>query len=80
MSHHLRKIIYILIFVFLLQTSLAIVGTTGSEELKVTSSQDTAEECFESFSRAMFKLNHDLDWAIIKPIAKGYKTLPKSYL
>ena len=60
MSRHLRKIIYISIFAFLLQTSLAIAGTTGSEELKVTSSQDTAEEGFESFSRAMFKLNHDL--------------------
>ena len=76
MSHHLRKIIYISIITFLFQTSLVIAGTTGSEELKGTSSQDTAEECFESFSRAMFRFNHDLDWAIIKPIAKGYRTLP----
>ena len=75
-----RKIIYISIFAFLLQTGSINAGTTGSEELKGTSSQSTPGECFEGFSRAMFEFNHDLDWAIIKPIAKGYKTLPKSYL
>ena len=56
-----RKIIYISIFTFWLQTSLAIAGTTGSEELKDTSSQSATEECFEGFSRAMFNLNYDLD-------------------
>ena len=57
----IRKIIYISIFAFWLQTSLAIAGTTGSEELKGTSSQSATEECFEGFSRAMFELNYDLD-------------------
>ena len=72
----IRKIIYISIFAFLLQTSSVIAGSTGSEELKGTSSQDTVGECFEGFSRAMFEFNHDLDWAIFKPIAKGYRMLP----
>jgi len=71
-----RKIIYISIFTFWLQTSLAIAGTTGSEELKDTSSLCTTEECFEGFSRAMFKLNHGLDTAIFEPVAKGYRALP----
>jgi len=71
-----RKIIYISIFTFWLQTSLAIAGTTGSEELKDTSSQSATEECFEGFSRAMFNLNYDLDRIIFQPVAKGYRALP----
>jgi len=71
-----RKIIYISIFTFWLQTSLAIAGTTGSEELKDTSSQSTTGECFEGFSRAMFKLNYDLDRIIFQPVAKGYRAIP----
>jgi len=71
-----RKIIYISIFTVWLQTSLAIAGTTGSEELKDTSSQSTTGECFEGFSRAMFELNHDLDKILFKPIAMGYRVIP----
>jgi len=71
-----RKIIYISIFTFWLQTSLAIAGTTGSEELKDTSSQSATEECFEGFSRAMFEFNYDLDRIIFQPVAKGYRALP----
>ena len=51
-------------------------GATDSEELKGTDSQNTANECFEGFSRAMFKLNHGLDKAIFEPVAKGYRALP----
>ena len=72
----IRKLIYISIFMMLLQTSSAIAGTTGSEELKSSGSKTTANECFEGFSRAMFKLNHGLDKAIFEPVAKGYRTLP----
>jgi len=72
----IRKIIYISIFTFWLQTSLAIAGTTGSEELKDTSSQSATGECFERFSRAMFEFNYDLDRIIFQPVAKGYRALP----
>ena len=71
-----RKIIYISIFAFLLQMGSVNAGTTGSEELKDSSTQSSAKECFEGFSRAMFKLNHDLDKVIFKPVAKGYRALP----
>ena len=47
-----------------------------SENLKNSGSANTAEECFEGFSRAMFKLNHGLDKAIFEPVAKGYRALP----
>ena len=60
----LRKFIYISIFALLLQTNLVTAGTTGSEELKDASSQNTTGECVEGFSRAMFKFNHALDGAI----------------
>ena len=72
----IRKILYISTFILFLQIGSANAGMTGSEELKDTSSQNTAEECFEGFSRAMFKFNHALDGAIFKPVAKGYRALP----
>ena len=72
----IRRFIYISIFAFLLQTSAAIAGATGSEELKGSDSQDTVDECFEGFSRAMFSLNHGLDTAIFEPVSKGYRALP----
>ena len=72
----IKKIISISIFVLLLQVSTANAGTTGSEELKGNDSQNTANECFEGFSRAMFKFNHALDGAIFEPVAKGYRAFP----
>ena len=72
----IRKIIYISIFAFLLQVGSVNAGTTGSEELKDSSTQQSTKECFEGLSRAMFSLNHGLDKAIFKPVAKGYRILP----
>ena len=72
----IRKFIYISVFSLLLQTSSVIAGSTGSETLKKSVSQGTAEECFEGVSRVMFKFNHALDKAIFKPVAKGYRILP----
>jgi len=72
----IRRLIYITIFTLLLQTTSVIAGTTGSEELSKSGSQDTTNECFEGFSRAMFKFNHALDRAVFEPVAKGYRSLP----
>ena len=72
----IRKIIYISIFALLLQTNSVMAGSTGNEQLKDASSQQTVGECFEGFSRAMFKLNHGLDSVIFEPVAKGYRALP----
>ena len=74
----IKKIIYISVFALLLQTSFVNAGTEGSEEIKGNKSQNTANECFEGFSRAMFSLNHGLDKAVFKPVAKGYRALPPS--
>ena len=72
----IKRITYISIFALLLQINVVSAGTTGSEELKGSGSKDTASECFEGFSRAMFKLNHGLDTVIFEPVARGYRALP----
>ena len=72
----IKKTIYILCISFLLQMNLANAGSTGSEELK--GSKDSAEECFEGVSRAMFKFNNALDKVVFKPVAKGYRALPSA--
>ncbi len=71
-----RKIIYVSVFVFLLISAPVIAGSTGNEELKGSESQGSTEECFEGFSRAMFKFNHALDSTIYEPVAKGYRAIP----
>ena len=58
------------------QINTATAGTEGSEELKNNPSSNTANECFEGFSRAMFKFNHTLDGAIFEPVAKVIEALP----
>tara|TARA_B100001996_G_scaffold326394_1_gene272738 strand:+ start:231 stop:1028 length:798 start_codon:yes stop_codon:yes gene_type:complete len=72
----IRKLLFITIFALFLQSGLAMADTSGSEELKNNNSDVTADECFEGFSRAMFKFNHALDGAIFEPVAKGYRALP----
>ena len=72
----IRRIIYISVFALFLQTNVVSAGATGSEELKGSGSQDTANECFEGFSRTMFKLNRGLDTVIFEPVARGYRALP----
>ena len=71
-----RKIIYISIFTLLLQSNMVFAGSTGSEDLKESTSKDTAGECFEGVSRVMFKFNHALDKVIFEPVSKGYRSLP----
>ena len=42
----------------------------------INTNANTAEECFENTSRAIFKFNMAIDEAILEPIAKGYNKLP----
>jgi phospholipid-binding lipoprotein MlaA len=72
----IKNFILILVFALIMQVSPVNAGTTGSEELQNSDTTDSAKECFEGFSRAMFKLNHGLDKVIFKPVAKGYRALP----
>jgi len=72
----MRKTFYISFFAFLLQISPVIAGSEGNEELKGVSSENSAGECFEGFSRTMFSFNHALDNIVFEPVAKGYRVLP----
>ena len=74
----IRKLVYLSVFVILLQNSMVFAGTTGSEDMSKSNAQNqsTASECFEGFSRVMFKFNYALDGAIFEPVAKGYRALP----
>ncbi len=42
----------------------------------LTTNANSAEECFESTSRAVFKFNMAFDDIILEPVAKGYNKLP----
>ena len=72
----IRKIAFILIFALFTQVNIVHAGSTGSEVLTKKNNADTVGECFEGFSRAMFKLNHGLDKVVFEPVAKGYRALP----
>jgi len=75
MDQMIRKSVIVFVFLLLLGVGTANAGSTGSEDLS-SDGKNTADECFEGFSRAMFKFNHALDGAIFEPIAKGYRALP----
>ncbi len=76
MVQFIRKYICFVAFALFCQIGALNAGTTGSEDLKSSSSDGTAKECFEGVSRAMFKLNYGLDKVIFQPVAKGYRALP----
>ncbi len=59
---NLKKILRLLCFLLITST--------------VTPKVFATEECFESFSRSIFKFNMVVDDTIIEPIAKGYNKLP----
>ena len=59
----------------LLLSSAAIADTDGENSLSKRNS-GKVKDCFEGFNRATFSLNQNLDTAIFKPIAKGYRSLP----
>jgi len=63
-----------IIFLFFFFTVNVSAGSDG--ELEISKKNDSVKDCFEPLNRATFALNQGLDKAILKPIAKGYRTLP----
>ena len=55
--------------IILFSVSLMLLSTNARAE--------TEKECFEDFSRGIFKFNQGFDKAILKPIASGYNKLPE---
>ena len=66
----LLKIIFLVMFL----TSNAIAGSDG--DLQISNKSESTKDCFEPLNRATFALNQGLDKAILKPVAKGYRSLP----
>ncbi len=73
----------ILIFsIFLLSQMLTFnvfAGSDGKLEIKNGTKESTSEvkDCFETVNRGIFALNQGLDKIFFKPVAKGYRYLPK---
>ena len=64
------KIIFLLLFL----STNALAGSDG--ELELSKKNKPTKDCFEPLNRATFALNQGLDKVILKPVAKGYRTLP----
>ena len=54
-------------------------GSDGNIEIKSKSKEQSAEvkDCFETVNRGIFAFNQGLDKIFFKPVAKGYRFLPK---
>ena len=57
-------------------TKLKIICTAFALAIFSSSNANSAEECFEGTSRAIFKFNMALDDIVLEPLAKGYNKLP----
>ena len=57
----------------------AFAGTDGTTELNSDNKKGSIEvkDCFETLNRGIFAFNQSLDKIIFKPLAKGYRALPK---
>ena len=76
------KKFFALILVLIFYESLTLssfAGSDGEQEIKKAKSDQNSEvkDCFESVNRTIFAFNQGLDKIFFKPIAKGYRHLPK---
>ena len=62
----MKKIYSIIVLIF----SISLVSSAGAEDKPV-------KDCFEKVNRVTFAFNQGLDKAIFKPLAKGYRHLPR---
>ena len=69
-----KKLTITVIYILLLAFN-ANAGSDGELVLKKDQPQEI-KDCFEKLNRATFAFNQGLDKALIKPIAKGYRSLP----
>ena len=66
-----------LLKIFLLTILIITNSFAASDgEIEISKKEKKVKDCFETLNRATFALNQSLDKVILKPIAKGYRTLP----
>ena len=77
----MKKFLSVATIVFFGQflTINSFAGTDGTTELKSTNgnSEVQVKDCFETLNRGIFAFNQSLDKVVFKPLAKGYRALPK---
>ena len=61
-------------FILIMISSSALAGSDG--DLQLSNKNKPVKDCFEKLNRATFAFNQNLDKAIIKPLAEGYRKLP----
>ena len=77
----MKKILTLLIMLILSQTLMlkVLAGSDGDLEIKNKKTEKSigVKDCFETVNRGIFAFNQGLDKIFFKPIAKGYRHLPK---
>ena len=77
----MKKILTVLLIFLFSQLAIlnVLAGSDGTLEINNKSKEQSAEvkDCFEPVNRAIFTFNQGLDKVFFKPIAKGYRYLPK---
>ena len=78
----MKKYLTIALFLIISQFQISnlLAGSDGSVELtkkKNDSNATEVKDCFETVNRGIFAFNHALDKVFFKPVAKGYRLLPK---
>ena len=77
----MKKVLKIFIIVIISQvyTLYLHAGSDGNLEIDNKTKEQSAEvkDCFETVNRGIFAFNQGLDKIFFKPVAKGYRFLPK---
>ena len=71
--------VFVIILISHLVTLNLYAGSDGTLDLNNKAKEQSAEvkDCFETVNRGIFAFNQGLDKVFFKPIAKGYRYLPK---
>ena len=71
--------LFIISAIFQILTSNVFAGSDGNLEINSkTNNQDLeVKDCFETINRGVFAFNQGLDKVFFKPVARGYRYLPK---
>ena len=77
----MKKILklFIISVIFNVLTLNVFAGSDGTIEINSKSNNQNTEvkDCFETINRGVFAFNQGLDKIFFKPVAKGYRYLPK---
>jgi len=77
----MKKILTLFIIAIISQafTLSSYAGSDGTLEINTNTKEQSAEvkDCFETVNRGIFAFNQGLDKIFFKPVAKGYRFLPK---